>query len=487
MKLKSIYTIYMIGALLNMCIFQGCEDDFLEITPKGRIITQTTNDFDLALNNLSFVSVSPAFGEGAAQVAMGDEVLAYEPFFNGTAYRHQRLFRWEDVIYEPDEDAVEMGATMQNIYAYNSIINGVMDASEGTETEKRSIRAEAIAGRAWTYFLLINYFGLPYNEGTSGSDIGFPIVTNADITQTNFTRATVAEVYEFIVDDLNNAIPDLPVQTTSRVRMSRAAAEGLLGKVLVFMGRFQDAKEHLDNALALTDNGPLEIALYDYNQTFAPGGSFLPIGLFGPVYPIVTRNTENIYAKQFSNVWSFFSNDFVLTPETVSLFGPSDLRRNFYSNNAYAGGAFPNNLLRRIGPSASQYGVLVPDIYLLKMECEARLDNLGEAVTDLEHFRSHRMPTTDAEIPMSIANDQGALVRFILEERIREFAVQGFRWFDMRRLSVDPLYNDMVDYTHDIIDGNGNVIESFTLRPERFALRFPQKVINQNPEMENNP
>jgi hypothetical protein len=133
-------------------------------------------------------------------------------------------------------------------------------------------------------FFLINYYGKPYSA-SAGTDAGFPIIMEADVTETSFKRASVQEVYDFIIQDLVTAMPDLPLQTTHRIRMSKAAAEAILGKVYVFMGKFDKALPELNAAFADLARSTIPVRLYDYNNTFAPGGSFLPIGLFGPTYP----------------------------------------------------------------------------------------------------------------------------------------------------------------------------------------------------------
>jgi hypothetical protein len=129
---------------------------------------------------------------------------------------------------------------------------------------------------------------------------------------------------------------------------------------------------------------------------------------------------------------------------------------------------------------------VLSDLYLLRAECKARLGDLAGAKMDVEVLRRNRMPETNALVPASIAGQQLALLKFILSERIREFALSGYRWFDMRRLSVDPLFSDN-HYTHKLYSESGTVIDTYVLRPERFVLRFPQKVMDQNPGMQNNP
>lgn len=468
-------------AILLTTLTLSCKNSFLEITPKGRLIAQTVSDYDLLLSNLQMINIG-----ANAHVAMSDEVASIEPYFTGSDLKTKRLFRWEDVVYDPEENPNEFNSFVQNIYVFNKIINEIPNATEGTEQEKQSVQAEAMAGRAWSYFQLINFFGKPYNTSTSDTDLGFPIITQSDVTETVFTRATVKEVYNFILSDLTAAIPNLPQKTTHRTRMSKVAGQALLGKVLVFMGRFEEALPYFNESLAHLSNSAIPLRLYDYNETFAPGGAFLPISSYGPNYPNVANIEENIYGKHAYTRWTGSSNEIIIDKKTVELFQPSDLRLNFYSDHAQYGSQYPAGFLRKTGPSNVQIGMLIPDIYLLRAECKVRTNDLSGAVADVETLRKNRMPLTDSKIPSLIAEDQLSLLNFVLEERIREFAVSGTRWFDMRRLSVDPLFENST-YTHILYSENGEIKETFTLKPDRFVLRFPQKVIDENPGMQNNP
>jgi hypothetical protein len=115
----------------------------------------------------------------------------------------------------------------------------------------------------------------------------------------------------------------------------------------------------------------------------------------------------------------------------------------------------------------------------------ARLGDTTTAIASLKTLRVKRMSTADANaIPTGMTPLQ--LIQYVLNERIREFAMQGYRWFDMRRLSVDPLFSSNT-YTHTLYSTTGTVSATYTLRPERFTLQFPSAVIAQNPGMENNP
>lgn len=475
--------IILISGLL-VVILTACSKGFLEIVPKGKLVAQTSSDYNLLLSNLDLLNT----GAANAQMLMGDEVAAVDPYFTSAVLKTQRSFRWDAVLYEPQDDAGETSVPMKNIYLYNKVINEVPNATDGTDQQKLSIEAEARAGRAWTYFLLINYYGKPYNATTAATDPGFPIVEAADVTTTKFTRATVQQVYDFIIKDLVTAIPNLPAQITYRTRMSKAAAEGILGKVYMFMGRYNDALPILNVAISDLANQATPVRLYDYNTEFATGGVFLPINITsGPAYPLLPNNYENIFAKQATNAWTSSYNEIVTTPQTAALFGTSDLRLKFYANSTYSTKIpYPvTGLLRRTSASQTQFGLVVPDLYLLRAECKCRTNDLVGAKADVEALRVKRMPAADAIVPSATASQLLTLLKFILDERIREFAVCGYRWFDMRRLSVDPLF-PAATYTHALYSATGSAT-LYQMKPERLVLRFPQKLIDQNPNIENNP
>lgn len=474
--------------------FGSCKKSFLEINPKGKLIAKNLLDYQRLLYNAPITSDYASGANMDGQVALGDEIAAVEPYFQGVDFgfvsydpvRMQRLFRWDDEVYQPEKDAYEMGM-MKTIYLYNKVINEVAELTDGAEQDRKTLIAQAKASRAWTYFLMINYYGKPYNEATAATDPGFPIILASDVTQTQFTRATVKEVYDFIIEDITTSLADLPSQLTNRLIMSKPTAEALLGKVYIFMGKFSEALPLLNASLEAMANAEVPTVLYDYNIAFGPGGEFLPVGLFGPTYPSAINNTEVIYNKQFVNYWNFTNSEFVINPHTVSLFNSSDLRLNFFSNTPFMSfDSYPDGMLRRVGPTATQFGVVLPDLYLLRAECRARLDDLVGGKDDVEALRVKRMPPADAPVPGNIATDKEALVKFILDERTREFAVQGYRWFDMRRLSVDPQYSSTIITTHTLYNEDGNTT-TFTLKPERYVFRFAQKLIKQNPGMENNP
>ncbi|WP_089896923.1 RagB/SusD family nutrient uptake outer membrane protein [Chitinophaga arvensicola] len=487
--IKKLFSPFLYTILLTA--FISCSKDFLEVIPMGNQVAVTTDDYDKLMNDPRFYMTNVVGWQEA--VLMGDEIGAEAAFLNVNTVWPVRLFQWADSIYKPGEQSPFMlTENLVSMYTVNKIINEVMAATEGTEAQKKAILAEAKATRAWLNFQFVNYYTKPYQAATAATDPGFPIIVKADVTQQHFDRGTVQEIYDFMIKDLTEALPDVPAQPRIATRMSKPAVEGMLGKVYLFMGRYQDALPLFSKALAdVAANGTP--VLYNYNREFAPGGTFLPIDpTFGPQGPGINRNDlkEAVLSKVFYNgpyTGNMFATDgLVLMPQTAALYSANDLRLLLYTNKNMDGSINAGGRLRKYGVTYSRWGLQLPELYLLSAECKARTNDLNGAVTDVETLRRNRMPAAAATVPATIAGNQVALIKFIIDERTREFAQEGYRWFDMRRLSPDPIFNSK-PITHTLYNQNGTATV-FTLRqPNRLVMRMPPFYIQSNPGMPDNP
>jgi hypothetical protein len=455
--------------IVLLAVTASCKKSFLEIKPKGIVIATKTSDYDLLLNNLDLVNIGTN-----AQHILGDEIVMKDPGYTGASFREKQLYKWDYNIYNPEDDATETLVPVKGLYFYNKIIDEVMGSTEGTETVKKSLQAEALTGRAWTNFLLINYYGKPYNPATAATDPGFPLITKADVNATDYRRASIQAIYDLIVSDLTTAIPNLINNGVQhRIRVSKAAAQGLLAKVYIFMGKYAEALPLLNESINNLGQSSLQTALYNFN-TVNPG------------YPTTVNDIENVYSKNMNNNYISASQTLVyVAPETAALFDPADLRFVRYFANSFT---FPNGvkLYKRGATSVSFWGVRVPELYLFRAEVKARNNDITGAVSDLEYLRQNRMPAAEAKVPAAAQASKMALLQFVMDERIREFAVTGYRWYDMRRLSVDPLFGNTLNFQHKVYDTNGNIKETFTLNNvNQFVFTMPPKIVAENPNINN--
>lgn len=494
MKLHTtiIYSAFIIGCIIST----GCSD-FLDLKPKGKEIPTKFEHYQGLMNNTMFVNInnseqnangSISLGtEPLHMIYMGDDLIADKTSFASLDRVSLSAYKYEADVFNIDDHSPEWNAPYQQIYSYNVIINGVMDAEDGTYEDKLKVQAEARVGRAYMHFLLAQFFAKPYNKETAANDLCVPIVTKATSAERNFTRNTVKEVYDFVIRELEEACPQLEPETRHRLRIYRAAGYYMLGRVYFTMGEYEKALIALKEAEKATHNATVILKLFDYNTKLAEWG-YNPIlanmwGIMGS-YPtnFDSSNTEVICNKQFNImtiVFALYPPTVYVKPEFMALYDPSDLRRAFFHNIDYTGSTiWP--YYRRIQHMVYTLGGDMPDLYLMLAECKARTNDLDGAKADLLTLRKNRMPESIAPVPAEV-NSKEKLIRFVVDERKREYMMSGFRWFDMRRLWNDPLFQeDKKDYTH--TDGT-NI---YTLTEDRLVFRIPPQVLSFSTDWQDN-
>jgi starch-binding outer membrane protein, SusD/RagB family len=132
--------------------------------------------------------------------------------------------------------------------------------------------------RAYYYFHLVRFFG----------DV--PLFTDKRLGLTEsktLQRSAKADVYKQIEADLNSAIAVLPITNIEKGRVTKYAAQALLGKVLLYQNKFDAAAAMLENVV----NGPFSL-----QANF--GNMFLESGENG---------TESIFEIQYSNTSPYYN------------------------------------------------------------------------------------------------------------------------------------------------------------------------------------
>ncbi|RXG25651.1 SusD-like starch-binding protein associating with outer membrane [Leeuwenhoekiella polynyae] len=471
MKKHSLYILF----LLISVAFVSC-DDYVDIKTEGRLYPEETENYRYLLNQTAIFDASYSLVDVASDdIGMREN---YSSFFEnnyGTSdfYRpFKETYKWGDSIYYTGDTDNDLIVMYEGLYTANVVITEVLTSNNGTEAEKASLQAEALVHRAYVFLDLVNIFGKAYDAETSETDLGIPMFTEPTVTE-NITRASVKEVYDQIVSDLQQAIAGgLPAKRTGiEVGFpSLASAHALLARTYLYMGLYAEAQAEAESALSLQSS---LLNMEDYIDTPDSG------------WPRRIENPELILSKKSVSSYVYAPSLLTLNDELLNSFEEEDLRYQLYTrpisemtyDQVSGGRAYCVALLtgetRNAGPT-------VPELLLIKAEGEARAGDTDAAMTSINTLRQARFKAEDY-VPLNAVNADEALVK-VLEERRKELMAKGgFRWFDLKRLNKDPRFAKTI--THRYVD------EIYTLEPggDRYQFPFASSLFQYAPNLEQNP
>lgn len=467
------HSLYILFLLISVA-FISC-DDYVDIKTEGRLYPEETENYRYLLNQTSIFDASFSLVDVASDdIAMNHEYSTYFENNYGTSdyYRpFKETYKWADSIYYAGERDNELNVMYQGLYSANVVITEVLESNNGTEAEKAAIQAEALVHRAYTFFNLVNIFGKAYDPQTSATDLGIPLLTEPTVTE-NITRATVQEVYNQIVNDLQTAIAGGLPATRSGTEVgfpSLASAHALLARTYLYMGRYEEAKVEAESALSLQNS---LLNLEDYINTPDAG------------WPRRISNPELILSKKSLSSYSY-GLLLTLNEELLDTFEEDDLRYQLYTrplsvltfNAVNTGRAY---CVARLTGEARNAGPTVGEMLLIKAEGEARSGNAEAAMVSINKLREARFKAEDYT-PLTAVNADEALVKVLAERRKELMAKGGFRWFDLKRLNKDPRFAKTI--THPYVD------QVYTLEPggDRYQFPFASSLFQYAPNLEQNP
>ena len=139
----------------------------------------------------------------------------------------------------------------------NDVIKAYGESTAETSAEIKYKVAQAYAVRAFCYLNIAPYF--QFNYKTSSDKPCVPLVTETTTDFTNNPRATVKEIYDQIVSDLDFAIANLEGYTRpDKSKIDKQVAYGLRARANLDMGKYAEAAS--DAAAAAQGYTPASIA-----------------------------------------------------------------------------------------------------------------------------------------------------------------------------------------------------------------------------------
>lgn len=438
----------------------------LDITPTDTI------DEVKAFRNLSDINLGilgAYAGLGTSNITnnslVSDEVmLPSENATGGFVSSH----RWQ---YDGSNGTIT-GAFGEN-YIVIDRVNRVLAAMESVPSPtaesalKERYRGELIALRAYCHFELIRNFASRYETGALG--VAYMEASMLSSPSRLSFEATIAKIKA----DLIAAKALLPASFTDRTRITAISIPAMQARVALYEKNWNDAITYSTEAISqlpLSTKAQFPDIWKDKNEA--------------EVYWKLKRATSS---EGLLGAFYFNTNNTVLYAPSFKLFNlydkTNDIRFGSYIkiDNTRGAGKHPNIVVKYVGGTTTVNLADVKlyrtgEMYLIRAEAYAETSKLTEAAADINALRAARI-TGYTNQAFALHADA---VNAVINERFKELAFEGHRFFDLRRRGL-PVIRESAD----AINALGAVL--LTPAQAQYAFPLPDAEIKANRNMTQNP
>jgi len=439
MKKFSKYIVLFVAAIaVTSC------DDYLDITPVGRVIPETLDQYRALLT-----AAYSNYPEHKSLTAVRTDELVLNDL-NDEINIYKDVYFWKDSNPDKFTQAFQY-QELYNVIFYANVIINEASAKLGASDETNQLIGEAYALRALANFDLVNLFAKPYNPATAASDKGVPLALEIDLENV-YKPETVEVVYNQIISDTQKAenLINVDAQIAGKnYRFSKIALYTFESRLYLYQQKWQKSLDAANKALAINSN------LIDLKATAVLATKY--------------NSKESILALEDGLINGLKGATYA-SPDLLSAYNrTTDLRFPLYF--VANGSRFR---IQKGGNDDQKSTFRTSELYLTKAETSLKLNNIGEAKTTVLNFIKNRYSAAGyTELETSInAMNEADLNTFILAERQREFAVEGQRWFDLRRTTQKQIVHTF--------DG-----DNYTLlqNDPRYTIIYPANARLNNPNL----
>lgn len=364
---------------------------------------------------------------------------------------------FEDFVLSPDNGKLNgyYNACYQLIARANVVLEKIATVQDGvfsSDSLKNSNEGEALFLRAFAYYDLWNLFGT--------APLDTVRVESQDQLYPPSSKGT--ELLDQAIRDLSKAATLLPTtwDANNRGRVTQNAAYGMLGKCLVFRATVSKSNADYQAAIAAFNriSGASLVPDFEDNFDYSTENNDESLFEFQAGNPVqvdnVYLNNDADYAVgQASAYWGFYDNNyaqygqpiFIATQKLEKSFEANDPRLPLTvntSNHQIQKYVLHNQLTGfGVGSINNPRILRYADVLLLKAEAVLQSGGSTSDVIDLINqvrTRARKMVAggTQPENLSTTETSKSTIMQWIMDERLRELAGEGQRWFDLRRWAL---------------------------------------------------
>ena len=465
-------------SLIMTIILGACHKELLEPVPESTLTT--SNFYKTAKDmNMAVLGIYGRLQYRKGRIYEDDkdrtfmEIPSDNIYFGTWAAPYRDIDNWEMLS---NSSGVEFFwiQSYNGIFLANNVLENINTPTNYGTGEKEQYIGEAKFMRALFYFDLVRVYG------------GVPLINKpVTIEQCKMIpRASEEEIYNLIVEDLNDAVSQLPEQSIASGRTSRAAAIGLLAKVYVYRNDWTNAKTNLERLFSeysySLEANVKDVILKPKNNELI----FVVAYTSGTYGQFLTRDY-----LPYTGVYGVMQNggNVCVSWDLIKRFHPADSRKEAWIQELWK----PYNAKPEDQPIFWPYGIKyfdpakvnvsssvgvgidlpvlrLGDMILLYAETLYELNQHDEALVQLNRIRERAFKGTGHNYTLADIPTREDWIQLLFLERRLELCFEHDRWFDLVR---SGLYMDLNEYeTYN--DGAGTILVK-KLEPKPWKKYFP--------------
>ena len=480
-----------------LLLTSSCKKEFLETSPSNAVAateaTANTKNGYAALNGIHRLMYSQydqqgQAGEGSNNIfrdLMGEDIVY--PVLTGST----GLIGFLQWVSHRDVNSADLRYVYRFYYRIisnaNVLINGI-DNATGTDEDKKIIKGQALAYRAWAHFQLVQLWGKRYDANARpNNQLGVPLLTQNVLE--GQPRATVEAVYTQVNKDLDDAATLLAgysrVGTAAKSNWDQNVVKGIKARVALTQ---QDWETAAVNAIAaragyaLMDTAAYKTGFNNIeNQEWIWGSR-----------QIDDQNTS--FSSYFAYISANFNSTVIRTqPRAINAtlynaIPATDIRKRVWDLTGATvpippGGARVPYQNKKFLSKSSELSVgdvpymRVAEMYLIEAEARARQGQAVPARAALFTLARNRNYNY-----LLSTNSGQALIDEILFHRRIELWGEGFRFLDLKRTNSPLNRGGIPNHVPLLIK-----VTNIPAGDPQWEWLFPIDEVNANKQLTQNP
>ncbi len=516
--MKNIFKILLFSSLL----FVSCDDKLIEPYTPGALTEDLAIQTSANLRTLMNTAYADLFDrtESVFTSVFTDEA--------GIGYANGGQGVTDDYIFFMNSSSDSPNSIWVSNYFALSIANRVIvfadritavDAADAEAIAR--LKAEALTVRALCHLKILSYFSPdPKNDNALAGVLSDRIIATSE---TNLLRSTNGVFYTSIHNDLNssisifNSLTSSPFSGIAKTYYANAnLSKALKARAYALKGDYTNAEIWADDVI---NNSGISLAnASNYNSVFFTDSEPADTEV---IFRVKRTAAQNSQATNLHNGWCSVRPNLSGSPFYEvgrSLFNllnqnPLDIRRktivapssvidaNYATSTNYIAtdkliihkhGGVATGTTTAATTTSNQFNndlkiVRISEMYMIKAEARVAAGDLAGAANTIDILRDKRFVANQTT---PVYTDVTDAWRAILTERRIEFAFEGYRYIDMKRLGAlanVTLDRDAADYSSSSSNYPAGNPVNLPLSSYKWAMPIPTDELNANSGIQQNP